>query len=805
MGEIMAIDPICKMEVDESTAEIISDHNGEKYYFCNIRCKEKFDSDPEKYLQPEPEEEAHGEAKVDVSADKKELINITGMSCAACAVAISKSLEKLSGVKKANVNFATSKAYVEYDSSISGIPDLIEAVEDAGYGVLESAGKSVSETRDAEKVEREREVKSLRRRLFVSISLAIPLLYIAMGEMVGLPDLPVSRLVNAIIQFILTTPIIFAGRYFYINGFKAIKNLMPNMDSLVAIGTGTAYVYSIVNTFITTGHLYYETAGLLITFILLGKFFEAVAKGKTSEAIKKLMGLKPKTAVIIRNGAEIEIPIDAVIVGDTILVKPGEKIPVDGTVISGHSSVDESMLTGESIPVEKSEGTPVIGATINRTGSFKFKAERIGSDTALANIIKLVEDAQMSKAPIQKLADTISGYFVPVVVAIAVLAFVVWFFILGKELVFALNIFIAVLIIACPCAMGLATPTAVMVGTGMGAQNGILIKGAESLQRAYQLDTIVFDKTGTLTKGEPELTDIFTMDDLSEDEALSLAAIAEKASEHPLGEAIVNGAKERGLELDEPESFHSVTGMGVEIRYDGKDILVGNLALLKKNGVSVEKVKDKIISLESEGKTAMLLAINNVVQCLIAVADQVKEHSAEAIERLTGMGIKTIMITGDNRRTGEAIAKTVGISYVIAEVLPKDKASEVKKLQKSGESVGMVGDGINDAPALTQADVGIAIGSGTDVAIESADIVLIKEDLRDVATAMDLSRYTMRKIKQNLFWAFFYNSVGIPIAAGVLYPFTGWLLNPIIAGAAMAFSSVSVVSNSLLMKRFKAR
>ncbi len=876
----MAIDPICKMDVNEDEAKFSSAYNDEKYFFCSKNCKDKFDADPVKSLNP-PEEETEkapvekgaGEtAKSGATADSKEMISITGMTCASCAISITKSLEKVPGVAKANVNFASSKAYVEYDSGKTGMDELAQAVESAGYGVLKGGGKGritlqitgmgsdhcagivqkslekldgvkevttnistgradvtfddekvkvsqmihavedagygakVFESKDAEKEEREKEVAVLKSRVIVSIILALPLVYLAMSEYLSVPKLPVSETANAILQLFLTTPIIYVGRDFYINGYKAIKNRMPNMDSLVAIGTGTAYVYSIINTVliitgvIKTGYLYYETAGLLIAFILLGKYLEAVAKGKTSEAIKKLMGLQAKTAIVIRDGNEVELPIEEVVVGDVVVVKPGQKIPVDGTVVSGHSSVDESMLTGESIPVEKSEGATVIGATINKTGTFKLKADRIGADTALANIIKLVEDAQGSKAPIQKLVDTISGYFVPVVVVIAVIAFITWYFLVGKEFIFALNTFIAVLIIACPCAMGLATPTAVMVGTGKGAEHGILIKGAESLQKAYQLSTIVFDKTGTLTKGEPEVTDIFTTGEMNEDELLKLAAIAEKSSEHPLGEAIVKGAKDRRLTISEPDKFNSITGMGVEIVYADREIAIGNMALMKKKGIDTESIKEKLEKYETEGKTAMMLAFNNKAQGIIAVADQLKEHSKEAIARLTKMGITTIMITGDNRRTGAAIGRQVGISEVIAEVLPKDKATEVKKLQDAGKIVGMVGDGINDAPALTQADVGIAIGSGTDVAIESADIVLIREDLRDVVTAMDLSRYTMKKIKQNLFWAFIYNAAGIPIAAGLLYPLTGWLLNPIIAGAAMAFSSVSVVSNSLLMR-----
>ena len=530
--------------------------------------------------------------------------------------------------------------------------------------------------------------------------------------------------------------------------------------------------------------------------------FEAKAKGKTSEAIKKLMGLSAKTAIVVRDGEELEIPVEEVVVGDVVVVKPGQKIPVDGDIIDGYSSVDESMITGESIPVEKSKGDKVIGATINKTGSFKFKATKVGADTALAQIIKMVEDAQGSKAPIQKLADIISAYFVPTVVSIAIISSAVWYFVGGFT--FALTIFVAVLIIACPCALGLATPTAIMVGTGKGAEAGILFKNAESLQMAQKINTIVFDKTGTLTKGEPQVTDVVTISDYSEEDILLFAAVAEKNSEHPLGEAIVAYAKEKKIKIDEPNKFNSVTGKGIEVEYNGLVIEFGNRKLMEEKKIDFKSAQEKLKQLEGEGKTAMLIAINQKLSGIVAVADTLKEYSAKAIETLNEHGIETIMITGDNKRTAEAIAKQVGIKRVLAEVLPQDKASSVKQLQQEGKKVAMVGDGINDAPALTQADIGIAIGSGTDVAIESGDIVLIKEDLRDVVVAMDLSKYTMRKIKQNLFWAFFYNTLGIPLAAGALYPLTGFLLSPIIAGAAMAFSSVSVVSNSLLMKRWKS-
>jgi len=631
---------------------------------------------------------------------------------------------------------------------------------------------------------------------------------LAMGAHIGLPVPEWSVKTHVLAQLILTTPIIFAGYEFYTKGFRSvIKTRTANMDTLVAVGTGSAFVYSIIatvfiflnNTSFGEKDIYFEVAGLLIAFILLGRYLEAIAKGKTSEAIKKLMGLQPKTAIIVKNGKHVKIPISKVKVGDIVLVKPGQKLPVDGIVINGHSSVDESMISGESIPVEKTKGNFVIGATINKTGSFTFKATKIGKDTALAQIIKLVEDAQGSKAPIQKLADTISAYFVPVVVMIAIISSIIWFLV-GAPFTFVLTIFVAVLIIACPCALGLATPTAIIVGTGKGAQRGILYKSAAALQTAHEIRTIVFDKTGTLTKGKPEVTDIFAAGDINEKNILKYAAIAEKNSEHPLGEAIVNKAHEKKLEIEDPTKFNSITGKGITAIFKGKTILLGNRALFNSN--QIKPIEKKLQEFELQGKTAMIIGLDNKVIGIISVADTLKEYSKEAIEELHKLDIKVIMMTGDNQRTAKAIASQVGIELVLAEVLPGEKASEIKKLQKSSK-VAMVGDGINDAPALVQADIGIGIGSGTDVAIESADIVLIKEDLRDVVAAIKLSRLTMSKIKQNLFWAFFYNTIGIPVAAGALYPITGWLLSPIIAGAAMAMSSVSVVSNSLLLKRKK--
>ncbi|MBT3581807.1 copper-translocating P-type ATPase, partial [bacterium] len=575
------------------------------------------------------------------------------------------------------------------------------------------------------------------------------------------------------------------------------KTRQANMDTLVSLGVGAAYLYSIFS----PQNLYYETAAFLITFILLGKYLEALAKGKTSEAIKELLGLQPKTAIVIRNEQEQEISIAEMLVGDLVLVKPGQKIPVDGTITDGYSSVDEAMITGESIPIEKTVGSQVIGATINKTGSFTFKATKVGKDTVLSQIIKFVEDAQGSKAPIQKLADKISAYFVPTVLLIGILAFIFWLW-TGQSFIFALTIMITVFIIACPCALGLATPTAVMVGTGMGAQNGILIKNAEALQIAHSIDTVVFDKTGTLTKGKPELTNIVSYEE-SEEVVLGLAASIEKNSEHPLADAIVRGAQKQRLDPKPVQNFQALPGKGVTAKIEKHLVLLGNRKLMAENKIDITKAEADLEKLENEGKTVMLLVAAKRLFGLIAVADTLKENAQETVTSLQKTKKKVVMITGDNMRTAKAIAKQLGITQVLAEVLPQDKAREVKKLQENKHKVAMVGDGINDAPALIQADLGIALGSGTDIAIEAGDMVLIKDDPRDVVKAMHLSGYAMKKIKQNLFWAFFYNSLGIPIAAGILYPFTGFLLNPMIAGAAMAFSSVSVVSNSLLMKRYK--
>ncbi|WP_042276505.1 heavy metal translocating P-type ATPase [[Clostridium] dakarense] len=748
---------------------------------------------------------------------------IGGMTCASCAKAIERAVNKLDGIENINVNVATEKATINYDTSKLKLTQIRNTIEKAGYKVLEKSSSKDSNV-DEDKLRKEKEIKTLFTKFLVAVGFSIPLFYIAMGPMVPSPigPWPVPDFINpmtnslnyALIQLVLVIPVMIAGNKFYTNGFKALINKSPNMDSLVAIGTLAAFLYSAYTTFqmattnMAASHehhqLYYESAGIIIALILLGKYLESRSKGKTSEAIKKLMGLQPKTAIVIKDGKEIETPIEEVEVGDVIIVKPGSKIPVDGIVVEGHTSVDESMLTGESMPVEKNVGSKVTGASINKNGSIKFKAEKVGSDTALAQIIKLVEDAQGKKAPIAKLADTVSGYFVPTVITIAIVTALLWFTVGGKGVEFALTIFISVLVIACPCALGLATPTAIMVGTGKGAENGILIKGGEALELAHKIDTIIFDKTGTITEGKPQVTDIVVTNNVDKDYLLKIAASAEKGSEHPLGEAIVRFGEEKNIEFMKVEKFKAIPGHGIEVTIDNKNVLLGNKKLMDDRKISLGDLNSKSDELAMQGKTPMYIALENELGGIIAVADVVKESSKRAIEKLHSMGIKVAMVTGDNKKTANAIAKEVGIDIVLAEVLPQDKSNEVKKLQEQGKFVAMVGDGINDAPALAQADIGIAIGSGTDVAMESADIVLMRSDLMDVPTSIKLSKETIKNIKQNLFWAFAYNTVGIPVAAGALYMFGGPLLNPMLAAAAMSLSSVSVISNALRLKGFKA-
>ncbi|GHT01312.1 copper-translocating P-type ATPase [Synergistales bacterium] len=742
----------------------------------------------------------------------KQTVAIGGMTCAACARRIERAVGKMAGVAETVVNFATEKLSVEYDEKILALRDIEKKVVDTGYSVIKKS------TVDEDKLRKEREIRTLKRKFLVSAIFGAPLLYLAMVSMVWwlwwlpFPKIlkPMQYPVNyALVQILLVIPILIAGRNFYHVGFRALFMGSPNMDSLIAIGTSAAVVYSLYCTarifmgdFGAVEGLYFESAGVIIALILLGKTLEAISKGKTSEAIKKLMGLAPKTATVVKNGLESEIPIEAVEIGDVIIVKPGGKIPVDGMVTEGYSAVDESMLTGESIPVDKKAGDKVFAATINKNGALRFEAQKIGADTALAQIVKMVEDAQGSKAPIAQMADVVSGVFVPVVCVIAVVAALAWFWGTGS-VQFSLTIFISVLIIACPCALGLATPTAIMVGTGKGAEFGILFKSGASLETAHKINAAVFDKTGTLTEGKPEVTDVALARGVDERRLLSLVASAEKASEHPLGEAIVHKAQERGLPILKPDDFQAITGLGIESKIEGINILVGNKKLMDERAIALDELSSASERLAEEGKTPMYAALDGKLAAIIAVADVMKKSSAEAVRTLKNMGISVVMITGDNAKTAKAIAAQVGIDRVLAEVLPQDKAEEVKKLQKEGLRVAMVGDGINDAPALAQADVGISIGSGTDVAMESADIVLMKSDLMDVPAAIKLSRSVIRNIKQNLFWAFAYNTAGIPVAAGLLYIFGGPLLNPILAAAAMSLSSVSVLTNALRLKRFK--
>ena len=747
--------------------------------------------------------------------DSREVaIPVAGMTCTACAAAIERSIKKLPGIEIASVNFATEKATVKYDPAAVRISEIKGAIKKAGYEPL--AMEALSEAgQDAHKAAKEREIRAMWKKFIISAAFSLPLLYIAMGHMLGWPlpsflhpmDYPLRF---ALLQVILVIPAIVAGYRFYVVGTRSLLHGAPNMDSLIAMGTSAAVLYSLFSVFrIANGdfgaveELYFETAGIIITLILLGKTLEAVSKGRTSESIKKLMGLKPKTATVLQDGKEIEIPIDEVEVGDMLLVRPGERVPVDGVVVSGASAVDESMITGESMPVDKGPSSAVTGGTINKNGALVFRAEKVGADMALSRIIKLVEDAQGSKAPIAKLADVVSGIFVPVVFAIALVSAGAWL-LAGHSAVFALTIFVAVLTIACPCALGLATPTAIMVGTGKGAELGVLIKSGEALETAHKVQVVVFDKTGTITEGKPALTDIFPADGVVEEDLLSLAGAAEKASEHPLGEAIVRAAELRGLALPEPASFEALPGRGIIALIEGRAFSLGNARLMTERGVDTGSLSARAEGLAAAGKTPMFAAADGALLGLIAVADVVKPNSAAAVARLHAMGMETVMITGDSRPTAEAIAAEVGIDRVLAEVLPGDKAGVVKKLQSEGRKVAMVGDGINDAPALAQADVGIAIGSGTDVAIESADIVLMRSDLMDVPTALLLSSQVIRNIKQNLFWAFGYNVLGIPVAAGILYAFGGPLLSPVIAAAAMSMSSVSVLSNALRLRHFHA-
>ena len=742
-------------------------------------------------------------------------IPIGGMHCAACAGQIEKAIGGLDGVTKVSVNFAAEKAMVTYESDKIKQSVIREAIERAGYKALSIPQTSGT---DENKARERKVVKRLWTKFIAAALFTLPILYISMVPMINFVRLPYLPELNPIIypffhalaQLVLVIPVVGVGYRFYTVGFRALWQKAPNMDSLIAIGTSSAIIYSVYNfAQICEGNieavhaLYFETAAVIIALVMLGKTLESVSKGKTGEAIKKLMGLAPQTAVIMRDGTEKEIPIQEVEIGDIVVIKPGAKIPVDGTVTEGSTAIDESMLTGESIPVYKKTGDTVYAASINTTGTAQFRAEKVGGDTALAQIVKLVEDAQGSKAPIAKMADIVSGYFVPIVCAVAFVSAAAWFIGTGGDLKFALTIFISVLVIACPCALGLATPTAIMVGTGKGAENGILIKSGEALETAHKINTIIFDKTGTITEGKPTVTDVLSSGEISSDELLRITASAEKASEHPLGQAIVRGTREKGLELFKADKFEAIAGRGIQASINNRTVIIGNHKLMDERNISIAELEAECDRLSADGKTPVYIAIDGSFAGVITIADVVKQSSRAAIGSLQKMGVEVIMITGDNKKTAAAVAKLVGIDKVLAEVLPQDKSNEIKKLQAQGRKVAMAGDGINDAPALAQADIGIAIGSGTDVAMESADIVLMRSDLMDVPTAIELSRKTIRNIKQNLFWAFGYNVIGIPVAAGVLHLFGGPLLNPMFAAAAMSLSSVSVVVNALRLKGFK--
>jgi len=883
----MVRDPVCGMEV-ESPSEYKIDYDGQTYEFCSPACQSKFQAEPEKYISKQ-EEKPSSTYRISGDGVERLQIPIVGMDCASCVATIEKEIGKLAGVKKASVNFANEKAYVEYQPQEVKTSDILKAIKKAGYkagqaslklgirgmhcascvteiekellrtpGVLfasvglgtESATitylpsmvnmaeikqiierlgyqtfdaaapgkaekKAAEEPVDENQLAREKEYRTLMSKFISSAVLSLPVIFFSYPDLFGLPEQ--FQRGSEILRYIwmgmgiLALPVMFwAGSQFYTGAWAAFKNRSANMHTLIATGISAAWLYSTVAVLFPglfpEAHLadqFYDVVFVVVALVVLGMALEIRAKGKSSEAIKKLIGLQAKTARVIRDGKEIDVPVEEVVLDDIILVRPGEKIPVDGVVVEGSSAIDESMITGEPIPVEKRKNDEVIGATINKTGSFKFKATKVGKDTALAQIIEMVQQAQSSKAPIQRVVDTVAGYFVPAVIIIAILAFVTWYdFGPQPNLIYALVVFVTTLIIACPCALGLATPISLMVGVGKGAENGILIRSGEALETAQKLDAIILDKTGTITEGKPSVTDVITVNGFTEQQVLYYAASVEKASEHPLGEAIIQGAEGRSIKLAESEKFNAIPGHGVEAQVEGKPVVLGNLKLMSQKAIHFADPHHHSQRLADEGKTPMFVAVDGKAAGIIAVADVVKEDSQQAIAQLKKMGLEVIMLTGDNERTAKAIARQVGVDRVLAEVLPEDKAFNVQKLQQEGKVVAMVGDGINDAPALAQADIGMAIGTGTDVAIEASDITLIKGSLKGVVLAIQLSKATMKNIRQNLFGAFFYNGLGIPVAAGILYPFFSLLLSPMIAGAAMAFSSVTVVSNANRLRRF---
>ena len=742
-------------------------------------------------------------------------LEVEGMSCASCSAKIEHTLRNLPGVESADVNLATGRATVNYSPSLIRLTEVKAAIEKIGY----TPRDILSTNRDEAAERRKLELRKHRNRLLIAIGFSLPLLYLAMAHMIPGAHVMIPSFLDphmyalrfGLVQLALTIPVVLASSRFYTVGFPSLIRLSPNMDTLIAIGTSAAFLYGIYAVVrVALGDIgmaeyyYFESAAVILTMVMLGKYLEAVSKGKTSEAIKKLMNLRPDTAVILKDGRELVVPLDEVLAGDIVLVRPGTAVPVDAVVVDGMSSVDESMLTGESLPVEKQPGSEVTGGSINGEGLLRCQVTRVGEDTALARIVRLIEDAQGKKAPIARMADVISLYFVPVVLVIAVLATLAWA-LAGREFNFILTVFVSVLIIACPCALGLATPTAIMVGTGKGAGLGILFKSGEALETTHQVRTIVLDKTGTITEGRPKLTDIKKYDDRPESDLLQLVASAERGSEHPIARAVVEAAAEKELKLDDPQDFQAVPGRGISAIINGLEIKAGNAKLMAENGIDVSGSEPDALDLSNRGRTLLYIAIDGQISALMGAADQVRPTSRQAVKRLKDLGLQVAMITGDNRQTAEAIARETGIDRVLAEVLPQDKAGEISRLQAEGHKVAMVGDGINDAPALVQADIGMAIGTGTDIAVESADVVLMQGDLNEVATAIALSRATIRNIRQNLFWAFIYNVAGIPIAAGILVLFGGPLLSPVFAGAAMALSSVSVVSNALRLKRFRVK